>query len=115
MLFNIVADIFGIMIEHAKVDGLIEGVVSHLINEGLSKLQYADDTILFMDHDFEKARNLKHILSSFEQLSRLKINFHKSELYYFGVVQDEVSAYVDHFGYGQGQFPMSYLGIRIHY
>jgi hypothetical protein len=35
-----------------------------------------------MEHDLEKAQNLKLILSAFEQLSGLKINFHKSELFY---------------------------------
>ena len=66
-----------IMIERAKVDGQIEGVVNHLVDGGLYILQYADDIILFMDHDLDKARNLKLILSAFEQLSGLKINFHK--------------------------------------
>jgi hypothetical protein len=32
MLFNIVADMLAIMIERAKVDGLIEGVVPHLVD-----------------------------------------------------------------------------------
>jgi hypothetical protein len=59
ILFNIVSDMLAIMIECAKVDGLIEGIVPHLMDGGLSILQYADDTILFMEHDFEKARNLK--------------------------------------------------------
>jgi hypothetical protein len=82
MLFNIVADMLAIMIECAKRDGLIEGVIPHLVDWGLSILQYADDTILFMEHDLEKAQNLKLILSAFEQLSRLKINFHKSEIFF---------------------------------
>ena len=51
---------------------------------GLSILQYADDTILFMEHDLDKARNLKLLLSAFEQMSGLKINFHKCELFGFG-------------------------------
>ena len=84
MLFNIVADMLAVMIERAKVDGQTDGVVNHLVDGGLSILQYVDDTILFMDHDLEKARNLKLILSAFEQLSGLKINFHKSELICFG-------------------------------
>jgi hypothetical protein len=88
MLFNIVADMLAIMIECAKVDGQIEGVIPHLVDGGLSILQYADDTILFMEHDLEKAKNLKLILSAFELLSGLKINFHKSELYCFGEAQD---------------------------
>jgi hypothetical protein len=68
MLFNIVADMLAIMIERAKMDDLIEGVVPHLVDEGLYILQFADDTILFMEHDLLKATNLKLIISAFEQL-----------------------------------------------
>jgi hypothetical protein len=60
--------------------------------------------ILFMEHDIEKARNLKLILATFEHLSGLKINFHKSELFCFGEAQDEASLYADLFGCEQGQF-----------
>jgi hypothetical protein len=83
MLFNIVVDMLAILIECAKVDGQIELVVPRLVDGGLSILQYVDDTILFMDHGLEKAQTLKLILSSFEQLLGLKINFHKSELFSF--------------------------------
>jgi hypothetical protein len=69
------------------------------VDGGLSILQYADDTIIFMGHDFEEARNLKLILSGFE-LSDLKINFHKSELFCFDESQDEVNVYVDLCGCG---------------
>jgi hypothetical protein len=55
MLFNIVADMLAILIKRAKSDGQIEGVIPHLVDGGLSVLQYADDTILFMEHDLEKA------------------------------------------------------------
>jgi hypothetical protein len=68
MLFNIVANMLTIMIECAKVDGLIEGVVPHLVDGGLSILQYADDTIIFTEHDLEKARNLKLILPAFDTI-----------------------------------------------
>jgi hypothetical protein len=36
MLFNIMADVLVIIIERAKVDGLIEGAIPHLVDEGLS-------------------------------------------------------------------------------
>jgi hypothetical protein len=68
-----------------------------------------------MEHDLEKARNLKLILTAFKQLSVLKINFHKSELFCFGKAQDAASQYADLFSCGQGQFPIRYLGILIHY
>jgi hypothetical protein len=112
MLFNIVTDMLAIMIERAKNDGLIEGVIPHLVDEGLSILQYANDTILFMEHDLEKAQNLKLIHSAFEQLLGLKINFHKSELFCFGEAQDEVNAYAELFGYGQGHFLCGIWGFR---
>jgi hypothetical protein len=101
MLFNIVADMLAIMIEHAKMDGQIEGVIPHLVDGGLSIHQYIDDTILFMEHDLEKARNLKLIFLAFEQLSGLKINFHKSELFCFGEARDAGSQYADLFVVGK--------------
>jgi hypothetical protein len=36
MLFNIVADMLAIMIKRAKNDGLIKGVIPHLVDGGLS-------------------------------------------------------------------------------
>ena len=83
ILFNIVVDMLAVLIERAKVDGQIRGVIPHLVDDGLSILQYADDTIVFLDHDFEQAKNMKAILYVFEQLSGLKINFHKSEIFCF--------------------------------
>src|SRR6266542_370323 len=115
ILFNIVADMLAVLIEHAKVNGQIEGVVPHLVDGGLSILQYADDTILLMDHDLEKAQNMRLILSAFEQLSGLKINFHKSELFCFGNAQDTTAQYAELFGCEHGQFPIRSLGIPIHY
>jgi hypothetical protein len=53
------------MFDCAKVDGIIEGVILHLVDGRLFILQYADDIILFMKHDFNKERNLKSILSTF--------------------------------------------------
>jgi hypothetical protein len=90
-------------------------VIPHLVDGGLSILQYANDTILFMEHDLYKARNLRLILAAFEHLSGLKINFHKSELFCFGDAQNSVAKYSELFGCGQGQFPINYLGIPIHY
>jgi hypothetical protein len=44
-----------------------------------------------------------------------QINFHKSELFCFGEARDSVTEYSKLFGCGQGQFPINYLGIPIHY
>jgi hypothetical protein len=51
---HIVVDMLVIMIQCAKDDGIIEGVAPRLVDGGLSILLCADDTILFMEHEFEK-------------------------------------------------------------
>jgi hypothetical protein len=71
ILFNVVADMLAVLIKRANQNGQIQGVVPHLVDDGLSILQYAHDTIIFMEDDLE----------TFEQLSGLKINFHKSEFF----------------------------------
>jgi hypothetical protein len=115
MLFDIVMDMFAIIIKGAQVDEQIEGVVHHLVYGGLPIFQYDDNIIIFMEHDLEKARNPKLVLSTFEQLWGLKINFHKSKLFSFSEAQDDASLYAELFGCGLGSFPISYLGIPIHH
>jgi hypothetical protein len=87
-----------ILIKRAKLAGQINGVVPHLVDDGLSILQYTDDTIIFLDHDLEKAKNLKILLCAFEKLSGLKINFHKSEMYCFGEAKGMQDEYLVVFG-----------------
>jgi len=51
ILFNLVADMLTLFITRAKAAGQVSGVVPHLVDDGLSILQYADDTILFIKHN----------------------------------------------------------------
>jgi hypothetical protein len=53
ILFNIVADMLVILINRAKSECQIRGVIPHLLDDGLSILQYADDTLIFIDYNFE--------------------------------------------------------------
>jgi hypothetical protein len=55
-----------ILINRAKLGGQIFGVIPNIIDDGVSILQYADDTILFMDHSLEQAQNMKLLLAAFE-------------------------------------------------
>jgi hypothetical protein len=66
LLFNLVADMLTLLITRAKEDGQIRGLVPHLVDGGISILQYADDTILFMEHDLEQAAIMKLLLCAFE-------------------------------------------------
>ena len=98
ILFNIMVDMLSILIKRAKNDGQIKGVIPHLLEDGLSILQYANDTIIFMDHDLEQAKNMKLLLSVFEQLFGLKINFHKSEIFCYGEAKQYETEYAEMFG-----------------
>jgi hypothetical protein len=91
-----------ILIARAKEDGQVGGLIPHLVEGGVSILQYADDTILCMEHDLAKAVNMELILCIFEQLSGLKINFHKSELFCFRNAIDDENEYKNLFGYEIG-------------
>jgi hypothetical protein len=104
-----------LLITRAKEDGQIRGLVPHLVDGGLSILQYADDTILFMEHDLDQEANMKLLLCAFEQLSELKINFHKSELFCYGEAKQMEGHYTNLFGCGLGQYPFRYLGIPMHH
>jgi hypothetical protein len=68
-----------------------------------------------MDHNLEQAKNMKLLLSGFEQLSGLKINLHKSEIFCFGEAKDYESPYEQLFGCKKGSYPFRYLGIPMHY
>uniref|UniRef100_A0A8I7B6E0 Reverse transcriptase domain-containing protein n=1 Tax=Hordeum vulgare subsp. vulgare TaxID=112509 RepID=A0A8I7B6E0_HORVV len=115
ILFNVAADMLSILIGRAKEEGQVGGLVPHLVDGGVSILQYADDTILFMEHDLAKTRNMKLILCLFEHLSGLKIDFHKSEPFFFGRAKDQHDIYKQLFGCELESLPFSYLGIPIHH
>jgi hypothetical protein len=49
ILFNIVADMLAMLFARAKEENQFNGIIPHLIEGGLSILQYADDTVVFLD------------------------------------------------------------------
>jgi hypothetical protein len=104
-----------ILINRAKSEGQLEGLVLRLVQDGLSILQYVDDTLLFLDHDLVKAENMKLIMLAFEQVSDLNINYHKRKLYCFGQATEAEDLYRSLFCCRKGIFPFKYMGIPIHY
>lgn len=83
LLFDLVVDALAIIMERAKQNGFVQWVLCENLHNGVNMLQYADGTIFLLQDDETSARNLKFILSAFEQMSGLTINFHKSELFLF--------------------------------
>lgn len=77
VLFNLVVDVFTKMLMKVTARSLIIGLIPEIISGGIISLQYADNTILFLDHSISTARNTKWLLTYFEQISGMKINFIK--------------------------------------
>ena len=73
IMFNFVADALSCILSRAASHGHISPVISHLILEGVTHLQYADDTIIMVELNDSRIAHLKFILLCFEGLSGLKI------------------------------------------
>jgi hypothetical protein len=84
LLFNLVSDALATMLEKAKETNQIRGVIPHLVEGGLTHLQYADDTIIFLSLEEQTILNTKFLLYCFEDMSGLKINYQKSEVFVVG-------------------------------
>jgi hypothetical protein len=54
-----------ILINRAKNGGQISRLILNIIDDGLSILLYADDTILFMEHNFDTGNEHEAATSGF--------------------------------------------------
>ena len=59
---------------------IIDALIPQVIPDSLTSLQYAKDTILFMDPQPRYAKKHKWLLACFEKLSGMRINYNKCEL-----------------------------------
>lgn len=90
------------------------GVLDSVIDKGISHIQYVDDTVLIMiDGSDESITNLKILLNYFEWLSGLKINYHKSEVIFFGFSQAGGERKANMLNCMLGELPVKYLGIPV--
>jgi hypothetical protein len=115
ILFNYIADVFTKILYKAARNNLISGLLPSVVPGGVISLQYADDTILFLEKDVEMARNLKWLLTCFEQMSGMRINYHKSDLLTINVEEDEARVFAQIFGCKLADFPFIYLGVPLHF
>jgi hypothetical protein len=113
MLFNLVAETLATLMRKASNQGKLREVLTHLIPEGITHIQYADDTILMIEGDDASEVNMKFILYYFEWLSELKINYHKSEAYIFGMEETAKDRIANMLNCQLGNLPIKYLGIPI--
>ena len=79
------------MLKKVESEGLIQGFsAGGNANSGLriSRLLYADDTILFCDATMTQVWSIRMVLDCFEAATGLRVNMAKSEMVPVGEVQD---------------------------
>ena len=115
ILFNPVADVFTKMLIKAANNDLISSLLHGFERSGVIILHYAYDTLLFLQNDRSGALNLKWLLSCFEQMSGLRINFHKCDLVPINVPEEGAQVFAHILSCKFREFPLQYLGVPLHH
>jgi len=79
-LFLVVAEGLTGLVREARRACLFKGVEVGSLRVQVDLLQFANDTLFFCEPSYHNMLVVKAILKSFELVSRLRINFHKSEV-----------------------------------
>lgn len=103
------------MLIKATNQNLVTGLLPQVREGGILSLQYADDTLLFLENNLEKASTLKWLLVCFEQMSGMKINYDKSDLLTIGMDEDSANQFAKLFCCKRSEFPIKYLGVPLYY
>lgn len=79
----------------------------------LNSVAFADDIFILSSADTLSIRIIKEVLDNFVELSVLKPNLYKSEVFVFGVSISKKHANSDLFGIPIGSLPIKYLGVPL--
>jgi hypothetical protein len=109
------ADVFTKILSKAVVNRQLDGLLQELGGGGIISMQYADDTLLFLENNLSSAINLKWILACFEHMSGMRINFHKCDLVPINVDENDAQFIAQTLSCKLGEFSMQYLGVPLHH
>lgn len=56
LLLDLDVDVLAIIMENARQNEVVRGVLNEVLDHGVNMLQYADDTILLLQGDIENAK-----------------------------------------------------------
>ena len=93
--------------------GFVEGCNVGKDNMMISHLQFADDTLFFVEAEGPSFNNLLTLVGLFCSVLGLKINMAKSILLGLGVDEGSVTSLAELVGCEMGQWPTSYLGMPL--
>lgn len=100
------------MIKKVQRDGSFQGI-KIVKNVTVIHVQFADDTLIFINNDVGSIKLIKQVLICFRLLSGLKINFQKSKLYSCGAGVSLFQEGGNILPCPVGDWPMSYLGVTV--
>ncbi|KAK1362064.1 hypothetical protein POM88_046538 [Heracleum sosnowskyi] len=113
LLFNLVVEVLSTMMVTANERGMFSGIkLSDNVKE-ITHLQFADDTLVFIKDDLESLKDVKRILTCFQFLSGLEINFSKSKLFALGKSTEILEEGSRVLSCAKGEWPLTYLGVTI--
>ena len=80
LLFVLTTDVLQSLLNHMKEDGRLQLLILCQHNQDFPILQYADDTLIFMEACDSQLSELKRLLQVFSVSTGLKVNYSKSTL-----------------------------------
>ena len=92
---------------------MIKGAIIGNGEEQISYLQFADDTILFLQPKEEYLTNARRILRCYELISGLHLNFQKTGIVKVGKNRDQSVCWASIFRCAKADLPMQYLGLTL--
>ena len=113
LLFVLAADLLQSIVNKAYQQELFQLPIPNRDVQNFPIIQYADDTLLFLQVDARQLFTLKALLNSFAESTGLKVNFHKSCLIPINVPQEKIPLLTGVLGCVQGHLPFTYLGIPL--
>ena len=113
LLFNLVATGLSLLISKATSMDLLKGIPVAEGGIAITHLQYADDTLLFCEAQWEQLATFKRILTCFELTSGLRMNLFKSVLIGVNFDDTTVGDWAVRLKCKHGSFPIKYLGFPL--
>ena len=113
-LFLLAAEGFNVLMKSLSRNNLFSGYkVGTTVHVVVSHLQFADDTLILGEKLWANIRAMRAVLLLFESLSRLKVNFSKSQLVGLNVPASWLSEAAMVLNCKARSIPFAYLGLPI--
>jgi hypothetical protein len=113
LLFVLSADLLQSILNSARNDNLLTLPIPLANDSDFPILQYADDTLIFMEGDVNQLQHLKDILHSFAESTGLKVNFEKSFMAPINISEERLDFLASTLGCAKQTLPFTYLGLPL--